>query len=151
VVVCSDIVSAGKKEDRAGRAICAELDALQVPVEVFKIIPDDPEQIRACVEQFHRAGIRLLIFSGGTGLSARDQTPETIRPLLTREIPGIAEAIRAYGQQRTPYAMLSRSVAGYYGEMLMLALPGSTNGARESMKAIFPFLLHVFYADNHEN
>ena len=88
--------------------------------------------------------MNLVIFTGGTGLSPRDVTPEALEEILERRIPGIEEAIRTYGQQRTPYAMLSRSVAGLIGDTLILGLPGSTNGASESMDAVFPSVLHIF-------
>ena len=86
----------------------------------------------------------LLVFTGGTGLSKRDVTPEALEGIIQRKIPGMEEAIRAYGQERTPYSMLSRSVAGTINQTLVLALPGSINGAKESMDAIFPAALHVF-------
>ncbi|MEP0710423.1 MAG: molybdopterin-binding protein, partial [Algoriphagus sp.] len=87
---------------------------------------------------------QLVIFTGGTGLSKRDVTPEALEPILERRIPGIEEAIRSYGQKIMPFAMLSRSVAGTIGDSIVLALPGSTNGAKESMDAVFPHVLHVF-------
>ena len=149
VLVCSDTVSQGKKEDRAGKAIIAKLSSLEIPVEEYTVIPDEIETIQSKILQLEAADFQMLIITGGTGLAPRDVTPEAVRPLLTREIPGIAEAIRAYGQQRTPYSMLSRSVVGYRNKLLILALPGSTKGAQESMDAVFPYLLHVFGAGKH--
>lgn len=144
VIVCSDSISSGTKEDRAGRAIIHKLEHLQVNIGEYTVIPDEEtrirEQVLFCVDKKYN----MVILTGGTGLSKRDVTPEAIKPLLNREIPGIAEAMRSYGQERTPYSMLSRSIAGLIGETLVLALPGSTKGAEESMDALFPHILHIF-------
>ncbi|GAA4303713.1 bifunctional molybdenum cofactor biosynthesis protein MoaC/MoaB [Aestuariibaculum suncheonense] len=144
VIVCSDTISAGDKEDRAGKAIIEKLEASNVEVEDYIVIPDESEIIQNKAKEYQEAGIDLVIYTGGTGLSNRDVTPEALIPVLDRRIPGIEEAIRNYGQDRTPYAMLSRSVAGTIKNTLVLALPGSTNGAKESMDAVFPSILHIF-------
>ena len=144
VIVCSDSISNGKKEDKAGKAIIDTLKNHHVQVEDYHIIPDEKKEIQNKVEEFVTQKRALIIFTGGTGLSPRDVTPDAITPLLDRRIPGIEETIRNYGQQRTPYAMLSRSVVGVIDKTLILALPGSTKGALESLEAIFPQILHVF-------
>ncbi len=144
VVVCSDTISAGKKEDKAGKEVIKKLEACGVQISEYTIIPDELAVIRAKAEALHQLKNDIVIFTGGTGLSPRDVTPEAIKPLLDREIPGVMEAARSYGQNRTPYSMLSRGVAGLKGNTLMLAIPGSTKGASETMDALFPSLLHVF-------
>ena len=144
VIVCSDTISAGKKEDKAGKAIIEKLKDCDVQISHYIIIPDEKELIQEKTRDFQQQGIDLIIFTGGTGLSQRDVTPEALEPLLDRRIPGIEEAIRNYGQDRTPFSMLSRSIAGTIGSTLVLGLPGSTNGAKESMEAIFPSVLHIF-------
>ncbi|MGW1455699.1 bifunctional molybdenum cofactor biosynthesis protein MoaC/MoaB [Salegentibacter agarivorans] len=140
VVVCSDTISAGKGEDKAGKAIATKLEDLGITSEIL-IIADEAQQITSALL---KASSDLVIFTGGTGVGPRDVTPETIGPLLDIRLKGVEEQMRNYGQQRMPYAMLSRSVAGIKDGKLVLALPGSTKGAKECIDAIFPHVLHVY-------
>ena len=144
VMVCSDSVANGKKEDRAGKVIIEKIKYLGLSVSSYTVIPDEKSDIQETINKLCAINKDLIIITGGTGLSNRDVTPEAIIPLLDRRIPGIEEAIRSYGQDRTPYAMLSRSVVGFKGNTLIMALPGSTAGASESMDAVFPSILHLF-------
>jgi cyclic pyranopterin monophosphate synthase len=152
VFVCSDSIFAGEKEDKSGKIIVEKLEFHGVEVAHYEIIPDEIEVIQDRTLAYAKEH-QLIIFTGGTGLSPRDVTPEALEDLLETKIPGIEEAVRKYGQDRMPYAMLSRTVAGTIGKSLILALPGSTNGARESIDAIFPHVLHVFHilkGNNHD-
>jgi cyclic pyranopterin monophosphate synthase len=144
VMVCSDSVSAGTKTDASGKIIIEKLEKFGITISKYIVIPDETEAIQNQIQQHIDNHIDLVVVTGGTGLSHNDVTPEAIIPLLDRRIPGIEEAMRVYGQQRTPYAMLSRSVAGFCKDTLVLALPGSVGGAAESMDAIFPSVLHLF-------
>ncbi|MFE3847906.1 bifunctional molybdenum cofactor biosynthesis protein MoaC/MoaB [Flavobacterium sp. LB3P45] len=144
VMVCSDSVSSGNKEDKAGKVILDKIKNLGLEVSNYIIIPDEVLDIQNTINTLCAQKTDLIIITGGTGLSNRDVTPEALIPLLDRRIPGIEEAIRSYGQDRTPYAMLSRSVVGFKGSTLIMALPGSTAGAGESMDAVFPSVLHLF-------
>ena len=144
VIVCSDTISAGHKEDKAGKAIIEKLKSCNVEIADYIIIPDEKDVIQNKAKYYQEQGVDMIIYTGGTGLSGRDVTPEALIPILDRRIPGIEETIRNYGQNRMPYAMLSRSVTGTINDTLVLALPGSTNGAKESMDAVFPSVLHVF-------
>ncbi len=145
VVVCSDSVSAGTKQDYAGKAVIEKLKLSGLHTASYTIIADDFETIQSKAKQLSSEGFNILIFTGGTGLYRRDVTPEAIEPLLDRHIPGIMEAARSYGQERTPYAMLSRGVAGFIKNTLVLTLPGSTRGAEETMDALFPYIIHIFH------
>ncbi|MGV3600450.1 MAG: bifunctional molybdenum cofactor biosynthesis protein MoaC/MoaB [Dyadobacter fermentans] len=144
VVVCSDSISNGIGEDKSGRKIIEKLGAFAIDVSDYSIIADDKTGIQDKLHSLRHAEYDMVLITGGTGLSPRDVTPEAVSELLDREIPGIAETARQYGQERVPTSMLSRSVAGFIGEMLVIAMPGSTGGVTEYIDALFPHVLHVF-------
>lgn len=144
VIVCSDSIAAGKKEDRAGKEIISSLQQHEVQLYDYIIVPDEMKLIQEKIKLYVDASVNMVLLTGGTGLSKRDVTTESVLPLLYRRLSGVEETIRAYGQQRTAYSMLSRSVAGVIKDTFVLALPGSTNGAKESMQAIMPSILHIF-------
>ncbi|WP_028006514.1 bifunctional molybdenum cofactor biosynthesis protein MoaC/MoaB [Solimonas flava] len=143
VLVLSDTVAAGRKPDTAGRAVEAELAAAGFAPIHYAVLPDEPVLLLDTVQQL-RAEYGLIVTVGGTGIGRRDITVDTLRPLIDRELPGLMEAARAFGQRRTPYAALSRGVAGFSGDALLLTLPGSRGGASESLAAILPSLVHIF-------
>jgi len=143
VIVCSDSISKGKAEDRSGKAILEKLKKYHINAS-YEIIPDDAAQVSSKTNALIDQGCRLILYTGGTGLSPRDVTPDVIGPMIDRHIPGIMETARNYGQQRTPYAMLSRGVAGFIKDTLVITLPGSEKATIETMDALFPHVLHVF-------
>ena len=144
VVVCSDRISNGEREDKSGKAIIHKLKSFDIITAEYKIIPDDFNIIQTTAKEYVSQEYDLIIFTGGTGVSDRDNTPDAIAPLIEKKIPGVMETARNYGQQRMPYAMLSRGVSGLIKNTLVLTLPGSVSGVEETMDAIFPGVLHVF-------
>lgn len=144
VIVCSDSVSAGQKQDTSGRAIVEILEKHGLDNILYAVVPDEADAIKKLVTQYIADGIDLVLLTGGTGLSGRDVTPEAVAPLINKAIPGVMETARAYGQDRVKTAMLSRGIAGFAEDTLILTLPGSRKGAEESMQALFPQVLHVF-------
>ncbi len=143
VVVCSDTVSKGEKQDTAGKAAVSVLEKHAEKID-YRVVPDEIDAIGSALKEYKDKNIDLVIFTGGTGLSKRDVTPEAITPFIDTMIPGIMETIRSYGQQRNSHAMLSRGVAGFAGNTLVITLPGSLKGVEESLQAILPHVLHVF-------
>ncbi len=144
VVVCSDTVFQGINKDSSGKAIIDRLGGYGIHDIFSTAVPDEQDAIRNTAIHLKDKGFDLVIFCGGTGLSPRDVTPEALEPLIDRPIPGLMEAARNFGQQRTPFAMLSRGVAGFSGDTLLLTTPGSRSGALDTLDALFPQLLHVF-------
>ncbi len=144
ILTISDKGSRGEREDLSGPEIRQALSSLPARVEAYDIIPDEEEIItRKLIEYADRKGLNLILTTGGTGLSPRDVTPEATRKVLDKEVPGIAEAIRAEGLKITPTAMLSRALAGIRGRSLIINLPGSPRAVRENLMVVLPALKHA--------
>ena len=145
VLVLSDSISAGKKSDESGKIIVERLKKEGIDVRHYEILSDDRDKIeKRLIELCDGQKLDLILTTGGTGFSPRDNTPEATLKVIERQIYGIPEAIRAYGQDRTPYSMLSRGVAGIRGNTIIINLPGSRKGVRESLDMLFPALFHSF-------
>lgn len=144
VIVTSDSTFAGKRQDKSGRLIEERLRAIGISQIDYLVLPDDGEKIERALLDFCQKKFPLIVTTGGSGLGPRDVTVEATRRVIDREVPGAAEAMRAYGQRRTPYAMLSRGVVGLRGQTLIVNLPGSSRGTEESLNALFPALLHSY-------
>lgn len=144
VLTISDKGFVGQREDRSGPAIRARLTELGWEVPVAEILPDDREMISARLRTLADSGAVGVVFTtGGTGVAARDVTPEATRAVIERELPGFGEVMRAEGRKVTPLADLSRALAGTRNRTLIVNLPGSPKGAMESLNAIVGLVPHV--------
>ena len=144
ILTVSDAGSRGEREDTSGAAIRELLVGIGGVIGRYEIVPDERDIIAAKLREWSDAGgIDLVLTTGGTGLAARDVTPEATLDVADRLAPGIAEAMRAEGMRHTPKAMLSRAVAVVRGRTLIVNLPGSEKGVRESLGAILGVLSHA--------
>lgn len=143
VLVASD--SRGYKEDKSGRFILDKLKENGFEIAEYKVVADDAEKIESSLKKFcDELRVNLVVTTGGTGVGLRDVTPDATRKVIQRELTGIGETIRSFGQRRVPSSMLSRGTSGIRERTLIINLPGSLKAVSQSLSSMFPGLLHIF-------
>ena len=144
VITVSDKGHAGQREDVSGPLLVKALAQMGAEVEHQIIVPDEPEQISQALRRLaDTCGVDLIITTGGTGATPRDQTPEATLAVIDREMPGLAEVLRFEGFKKTPLAVLSRGVAGLRGKCVIVNLPGNPKAVRDGMETLSPILPHA--------
>lgn len=143
VLVTSD--SRSESEDQSGKVVIDRLLKNGFDVVEYKVIPDEADLLESQLKRFcDELKVDIVITSGGTGFGPRDITPETTKKVIEKEVSGVAEFLRAYGQKRTPFSMLSRGIAGIRGTTVIVNLPGSVKAVSESLDSLFPGILHIY-------
>ena len=143
VVTVSDGVARGTREDTSGATAESMLREAGFEVEDRVVVPDERTEIESALTDLATRTVALVVTTGGTGFGPRDVTPEATAAVIDREAPGLAELMRRRGLDRTPMAALSRAVAGSRGSTLIINLPGSPSGVRESLEAVVPVVPHA--------
>jgi cyclic pyranopterin phosphate synthase len=143
ILVCSDTTAAGKREDVSGLLMKQMLEKVNANIKFFEVVMDDKSKIQDQILAWVNEDVEFIFTTGGTGLGPRDVTVEAVQEILERNASGIAEAMRSFGQQRTPLAMMSRAVAGVIANTLIVTLPGSVKGVKEGLESIIPAVFHA--------
>jgi len=144
IITMSDKGSRGEREDLSGKEVEQMVTTLPAEVRSYEVIPDETSVIKAkLIEYADVLKLDLVVTTGGTGVTPRDVTPEATKAVIERELPGMAEAMRAESLKKTPNAMISRAVCGIRGQTLIINLPGSPRGARENLAVVMPALVHT--------
>ena len=144
ILVVSDSITEGRSVDRSGQILKNGFERAGCPVEAFRFVADEPNDIASAVDAWVQEGIELVVTSGGTGLGPRDVTVETLLPKFTRRLPGVEQALFQWGQSKTGTAMLSRLAAGAIGPSVVICLPGSTGAAQDALEILVPEIFHAF-------
>lgn len=144
IITLSDKGSKGERQDESGQVLRDLVGAIGASVDHYEVLPDDRARIAAALSRLADSGrIDLILTTGGTGVAPRDVTPEATREVVERELPGMAEAMRAESLRKTPHAVLSRALAGIRGQTLIVNLPGSPRAVRENLLVILPAIPHA--------
>jgi molybdenum cofactor synthesis domain-containing protein len=151
VLSASDRSSRGEREELSGRLLCELLSSVPARVEAYRVVPDRVRSIRAALRSMARnSAVRILLTTGGTGVAPRDVTPEATQPLIDRDLPALSLAVRWASYEKAPASLISRALAGFCGECLIVNLPGSPKAVKECFATILPTLQWLFSGSTRE-
>ncbi len=143
IITASDRGALGETEDLSGKVIMETIETIRGSITDYRVVSDELEDLKKAMIDMCQKGVDLVLTTGGTGLSPRDNTPEATIAVVEKEVPGIPEAMRQKSLEKTPHAMISRARAGIRGKTLIINLPGSPKAVKENLEAVLPALPHA--------